>query len=206
MTNGFTRIAAGHYRHAETGIEIVKVPAHREHGYNVGVRWQLRVPMEKTKALRHVGTAGTLKATIAWAVGQHGHVEVKRAAIAMAWDEAHASTDYLLDVLVRPGVSLDNAGQEAQQIREWWMRHGLDKLPSITAEDVLAARDADHAEAHAEAAERSSFSQNYAWAARHDLPSGRREHIQAAINADHAEAHAENAWRADPVWRALAGV
>lgn len=147
MTNGFTRIVAGHYRHAETGIEIVKVPAHREYGYNVGVRWELRVPMEKTKTLRHVGTVGTLKTAIAWAAGENGHVQVKRAAIAMAWDEAHASTDYLLDVLVRPGVSLDNAGQEAQQIREWWMRHGLDKLPSITAEDVLAARDADHAEA-----------------------------------------------------------
>src|SRR5690349_4918585 len=34
-----------------------------------------------------------------------------------------------------------------EQVRAWFMRHGLDKLPSLTAEDILAARDADRVEA-----------------------------------------------------------
>jgi hypothetical protein len=39
-----------------------------------------------------------------------------------------------------------------EQIRGWYVRHGLDKLPHVTAADIFAARDADHEAALAEAA------------------------------------------------------
>ncbi len=34
-----------------------------------------------------------------------------------------------------------------EQVRAWWERHGLDKLSDISAVNVLAAREADWAEA-----------------------------------------------------------
>jgi hypothetical protein len=39
------------------------------------------------------------------------------------------------------------ASNTAEQMCAWWERHGLDKLPTISAEDVLAARAADWDEA-----------------------------------------------------------
>lgn len=46
------------------------------------------------------------------------------------------------------------AADAPAQVRAWWLRHGLDKLPSISAVDVLAARDRDLDEALAEQARR----------------------------------------------------
>ena len=69
---------------------------------------------------------------------------------------------------------------EPDQVRAWMERHGLTERPSLAAEDILNARDADHAEAH----EWAAYVQLHAWVKRHDLRSGRREHVNVAIGLD----------------------
>lgn len=43
-----------------------------------------------------------------------------------------------------------------EQLRAWWERHGLDRLPTISAVEVLAARDADRDEAFEENTRRTA--------------------------------------------------
>lgn len=89
---------------------------------------------------------------------------------------------------------LEVAGDQPNQVRAWMVRHGLTELPSLTAEDVLAARDADHEAAY----EQAAYEQLHAWVERHDLISGRPEHVNPAIAADFEAAMVINesgAWR-----------
>lgn len=86
--NGWTRVEAGHYRHAETGIEIRRTAAHRDHGYRVGVRWHVWVMFRKSRTLTAAGSTHTLRAAIEWVKDRHSYVEVARARIADAYDEA----------------------------------------------------------------------------------------------------------------------
>lgn len=85
---GWTRVAAGHYRHAETGIEIIREAAHRDHGYAVGVRWRMWIVSIMTHTLTPYGSVKTLRAAVEWAEGDHGFVQLARERIAAAWDEA----------------------------------------------------------------------------------------------------------------------
>jgi len=90
---GWTKVAAGHYRHDETGIEIRRVDAHRENGYAVGVRWHLWDTLTHCRMFVAVGNVRTLRAAIEWADGKYGFIELRRIQIADAWDEAHAEQD-----------------------------------------------------------------------------------------------------------------
>lgn len=98
--NGFTRVAAGHYRHTETGIEIRRQAAYREHGCAVGVRWKITVPM--VDGVHTYGSARTLRDATDWAVtGEDSFVERRRAAIAIAWDDAHAENGEQITIVDR---------------------------------------------------------------------------------------------------------
>lgn len=142
MTNEWTKVKAGHYRHDETGIEIVKVPAHREHGYAVGVRWTIIVPRHGYPLFSvYSGSTRTLKDAMKWA---NSMVERMRIDIAVAWDQAHKH-----EILMREARDTRHANVPGQVVA-WWVRHGLDQLWIITVEAALAARDADHVEALAE--------------------------------------------------------
>lgn len=62
---------------------------------------------------------------------------------------AHAELRTAVDLLDADAMTyglIVAAGRSgaAPQIRAWYVRHGLDKLPHLTAADILAARDADH--------------------------------------------------------------
>lgn len=70
----------------------------------------------------------------------------RKVADARAWLAANAAPE------MRELVA--TAADELAQVRAWWLRHELDKLPSISAVDVLAARDRDFDEALAEQARR----------------------------------------------------
>lgn len=87
---GWTRVTAGHYRHAETGVEIKQADAYREHGYAVGIRWNIWATWTMSRAFALVGSARTLRSAIEWAEGRHGFIELAQERIADAWDEAHA--------------------------------------------------------------------------------------------------------------------
>ena len=66
----------------------------------------------------------------------------RTAADARKWLAANRAPEML--------AMLSAACDGPEQVRAWWLRHGLDKLPSITAVEVLAARAADWDEALAE--------------------------------------------------------
>lgn len=62
---------------------------------------------------------------------------------------AHAELRTAVDLLDADAMTyglIVAAGRSgaAPQIRAWYVRHGLDKLPHLTAGDILAARDSDH--------------------------------------------------------------
>lgn len=97
----FRRIAAGHYVHDETGVEIVKIPAHREYGYNVGVRWVVRRPALNFPDMFTYDSARTLAAAQQLAAGETGPVAAMREQITEAWDEAHRENEDR-DGVVRP--------------------------------------------------------------------------------------------------------
>jgi hypothetical protein len=123
----WTRVASGHYRHDGTGVEIKRADRYREHGVAVGVRWHLTVPM--ADGTRDFGTTRSLASAKEWAEGPAGIIEVRSRAIADLYDEA----------------LIEDAERDAfTQGYEWAERHDL---PSGRREHVLAAIDADHAEA-----------------------------------------------------------
>lgn len=66
------------------------------------------------------------------------HAELRKAVDLL---DADAMTYGLIVAAGRSGA--------APQIRAWYVRHGLDKLPHPTAADILAARDVDRATAEA---------------------------------------------------------
>lgn len=76
--NDFKRIAAGNYRHDETGIEIVCVTQTR--------RWNVITP--KISGVQYEGSMETFSSARYWVAP--GAVQRMRAAIAKAWAEAHA--------------------------------------------------------------------------------------------------------------------
>ena len=89
------RIEAGRYLHLETGIRITRRPPTVLRGRRVGVRWAIEVPMDdgwhSLGFLVWPGAAATLRDAIEWAeTGEDSFVERRRAALAIAWDEAHA--------------------------------------------------------------------------------------------------------------------
>jgi hypothetical protein len=137
---GWTRVAAGHYRHDETGIEIKRSDAHREHGYAVGVRWNIWATWSMSRTFALVGSARTLRSAIEWAEGRYSFVELGRERIAEAWDEAHAEQD-------------ERAAFD--QGYRWAERH---HLPSGRREHIAAAIARDRTEALAEQAKRAEAS------------------------------------------------
>ena len=79
------------------------------------------------------------------------------------------------------------------EIADWMKRHGLDQFTILTAADILAGRDADHAEALHEQIVRNEVARAVQWRAwldRHGLRAAPRATRAAAIEADHAEAMA----------------
>lgn len=141
MSNEFVKVGAGHYRHAETGIEIVKIPAHRDGGYAVGVRWEVRVPTLRIAGYRVAASTRSRAVAAGWACkGEGSTVEWMRAHIAgaydQAYDQAHAEDDELGSFM---------------QYRAWVARHDL---LSGRREHVNRAIEADHDEAIAENATR----------------------------------------------------
>jgi hypothetical protein len=100
-------------------------------------------------------------------------------------------------------ATIERARAEAlveQQTRAWWKRHGLEACCRVvTAADILAARDADHAEALHEQIGRNEVArveQTVAWRARHGLrQTSQHRHWASAIEADHDEALLEYAVR-----------
>lgn len=68
------------------------------------------------------------------------HVETfHKISAARRWIAANGSAEML--------AMLGAACSGPEQVRAWWERHGLGELPKLSAEDILAARDADWAEA-----------------------------------------------------------
>lgn len=98
-------------------------------------------------------------------------------------------------------ATIERARAEAlveQQARAWWKRHGLDLFTIITAADILAARDADHAEALHEQIGRNEVArvkQYRSWLDRHGLRAAPAATRRAAVEADHDEALLEYAVR-----------
>ncbi len=116
------RISAGHYIHDETGIEIERSDAHREHGY-----WVIFIPMPDGRC--RAGSTKTLNSAKVWVGEPDSHIAVRREAIAMAHEDALTENDDR-DVFT--------------QNRAWIARHGL---LSGRREHVNAAIAIDHAEA-----------------------------------------------------------
>lgn len=92
------------------------------------------------------------------------------------------------------------------EIADWMRRHGLDKFTILTAGDILAAREADHAEALHEQIGRNEVArieQVVAWRARHGLrQTSQHRHWAVAIERDHAEAIVNEVRRATLTRRA----
>ena len=143
---GWIKVTAGHYRHPETGIEIARQAPRLVLGRRVGVRWNVYVPQPGSARSITYSGAATLTDAVEWATtGEDSFAARMRALIALAWDEAYA--EHLQhEQLMREGEAIREANAR-EQVGAWWTRHELDQHETITAELVLAARDADHDEA-----------------------------------------------------------
>lgn len=109
MTNQWTKVTAGHYRHDETGVEIKRANRFREHGVNVGVRWHLTAPTRDGSTLT-IGTTRSLAKAKEWADGENGIVEYRSNEIAIAYAEALAEDVARRDVYPRDAMAYDGNG------------------------------------------------------------------------------------------------
>lgn len=82
----WTRVDTGRHLHTETGFEVVKIPAHREFGYAVGTRWEVRRPRRRG-GWGVIASMRTLSAAQEW-LTVSGIVEVQRRRIAADHAEA----------------------------------------------------------------------------------------------------------------------
>jgi hypothetical protein len=81
-----------------------------------------RSSMDKTSLVGAIGTVINMDHDEA--------LEINTPRLADTWEIEHSA-------------SVDAYDME-RQIKDWWMRHGLDLLETITAEDIIAARAKDH--------------------------------------------------------------